>query len=258
MNRSLIPSAQSPLRRNAREFREEPAMNVDVDLTSLRLLAERAADQLDSAPATDILGWAVEHFGAAWCVASSMADAVLIHLASRVLPGVDVVFLDTGYHFAETIGMRDAIPSVLPVSVRTVLPLRSVSEQDAAFGPRLHERDPGACCAMRKVEPLNRALAPYRAWASGLRRADSAGRAGTRVIEWDTKHDMVKLNPIAAWSDEDVHSYITEHGLLVNPLLSDGYGSIGCAPCTRRLLPGEDSRAGRWAGTAKTECGLHS
>jgi phosphoadenosine phosphosulfate reductase len=224
----------------------------------LRLLAARAGEELADASATDILGWAVDQFGAEWCVASSMADAVLAHLASQVMPGVDVVFLDTGYHFAETIGMRDAVGAVLPVSIRTALPLRSVAEQDAEFGPRLHERDPGACCAMRKVEPLNRALAPYRAWASGLRRADSAGRAGTRVVEWDAKHEMVKLNPIAAWTDADVDDYITANGLLVNPLLADGYGSIGCAPCTRRLLPGEDSRAGRWAGTAKTECGLHT
>ena len=223
----------------------------------LRLLAGRAADELATASATEILAWAVEQFGTEWCVASSMADAVLAHLASRVMPGVDVVFLDTGYHFAETIGMRDAVGTMLPVTVRTALPLRSVAEQDAEFGPRLHERDPGACCAMRKVEPLNRALAPYRAWASGLRRADSAGRAAVRVVEWDAKHDMVKLNPIAAWTDADVDDYLSANGLLVNPLLADGYGSIGCAPCTRRLLPGEDSRAGRWAGTAKTECGLH-
>ncbi len=225
---------------------------------SLRALAERAGDELESATATEILGWAAERFGADWCVASSMADTVLTHLASRVQPGVEVIFLDTGYHFPETIGMRDSVRAALPVSVRTVLPLHTVSEQDARFGPRLHQRDPGACCAMRKVEPLRRALAPYRAWASGLRRADSPSRAGTRVVEWDAKHGMVKLNPIAAWSDEDVDAYIADNGLLVNPLLDDGFGSIGCAPCTRRLLPGEGARAGRWAGTAKTECGLHT
>ena len=235
-------------------------MSVDsaTDAAALRQLAERAGNELESAPATEILGWAVEHFGTDWCVASSMEDAVLSHLAAQVLPGVDVVFLDTGYHFAETIGMRDAVAAVLPVSVRTVLPLRTVAEQDAEFGPRLHDRNPTLCCAMRKVEPLKRALAPYRAWASGLRRADSATRAGIRVVEWDTKHEKVKLNPIATWTDADVDRYVAENGLLVNPLLSDGYGSIGCAPCTRRLLPGEDSRAGRWAGTDKTECGLHT
>jgi phosphoadenosine phosphosulfate reductase len=226
--------------------------------TDLPRLAEQAGRELEGAAATDVLEWAVSQFGGDWCVASSMADAVLPHLAGRVLPGVDVVFLDTGYHFAETMGMADAVANVLPVTVRTILPLTSVAEQDAEFGPRLHDRDPNRCCAMRKVEPLQRALEPYQAWASGLRRADAASRAGVRVVEWDAKRNMVKLNPIAAWTDEQVADYISANGILVNPLLSDGYGSIGCAPCTRRLLPGEDARAGRWAGTDKVECGLHT
>jgi phosphoadenosine phosphosulfate reductase len=142
--------------------------------------------------------------------------------------------------------------------VKTVLPLATVAEQDASHGPRLYQRDPDACCAMRKVEPLERALVPYQAWASGLRRADSADRQGIDVVEWDAKHGMVKLNPIAAWTDQQVADYLAEYGLLTNPLLGEGYGSIGCAPCTRRLTPGEHGRAGRWAGTAKTECGLHT
>jgi phosphoadenosine phosphosulfate reductase len=233
-------------------------MSLGTDLTSLQDLAERAGDELEDASALEILEWARQQFGTEWCVTSSMADAVLPHLASRAMPGVDVVFLDTGYHFAETIGMRDAVSAVLPVNVRTMLPLRTVAQQDAEFGPKLHDRDPGACCAMRKVEPLERALAPYRAWASGVRRADSPTRAGARVVEWDAKRNMVKLNPIATWTDEQVDAYIAENGILVNPLLSDGYGSIGCGPCTRRLLPGEDARAGRWAGLDKTECGLHT
>src|SRR3954447_13108817 len=142
-------------------------MSVDsaVHTDELRRLAERAGDELESASATEILRWAVAQFGSDWCVASSMADTVLSHLASRVLPGVDVLFLDTGYHFAETIGMRDAVAATLPVSVRTVLPLRTVAEQDAQHGPRLHARNPDRCCALRKVEPLDRALEPYRAWA---------------------------------------------------------------------------------------------
>ena len=226
--------------------------------TSLPELAERAGYELADATAEEILSWARETFGADWCVASSMADAVLPHLASRVCPGVDVVFLDTDYHFAETIGMRDAVAATMPVRVRTVLPLATVGQQEVRYGPRLHERNPDLCCALRKVEPLDRALKPYRAWASGLRRADSPSRANVRVVMWDAKHDMVKLNPIAAWTDEQVDDYIAAHGVLVNPLLSDGYGSIGCAPCTRRLLVGEGARAGRWAGTSKTECGLHS
>ncbi len=233
-------------------------MSLGTDLTSLQALAERAGDELEDTSALEILEWARQQFGTEWCVTSSMADAVLPHLASRAMPGVDVVFLDTGYHFAETIGMRDAVSAVLPVNVRTMLPLRTVAQQDAEFGPKLHDRDPGACCAMRKVEPLERALAPYRAWASGVRRADSPTRAGARVVEWDAKRNMVKLNPIATWTDEQVDAYIADNGILVNPLLSDGYGSIGCGPCTRRLLPGEDARAGRWAGLDKTECGLHT
>lgn len=233
-------------------------MSLGTDLTSLQALAERAGDEHEDASALEILEWARQQFGTEWCVTSSMADAVLPHLASRAMPGVDVVFLDTGYHFAETIGMRDAVSAVLPVNVRTMLPLRTVAQQDAEFGPKLHDRDPGACCAMRKVEPLERALAPYRAWASGVRRADSPTRAGARVVEWDAKRNMVKLNPIATWTDEQVDAYIADNGILVNPLLSDGYGSIGCGPCTRRLLPGEDARAGRWAGLDKTECGLHT
>lgn len=225
--------------------------------TSLQNLAEQAGHDLEGATAEEILTWAREMFGTDWCVTSSMADAVVPHLASRVVPGIQVVFLDTGYHFAETIGMRDAVAVTMPVQVKTVLPLAMVGQQDARHGPRLHARNPDLCCAMRKVEPLNRALKPYRAWASGLRRADSPTRAGVRVVEWDAKHDMVKLNPIATWSDEQVDAYIAEHGILVNPLLDDGYGSVGCAPCTRRLLAGEDVRAGRWSGSTKTECGLH-
>jgi phosphoadenosine phosphosulfate reductase len=226
--------------------------------TCLEELADQADRDLADATAEEVLTWAHGQFGDQWCVASSMADAVVPHLASRVSPGIDVMFLDTGYHFAETIGMRDAVATTLPVNVRTVLPLATVAEQDAAHGSKLHARDPNLCCALRKVEPLDRALEPYRAWASGLRRADSPTRAGARVIEWDARRSMVKLNPIASWTDEQVEAYIAEHGILVNPLLYDGYGSIGCAPCTRRLRAGEEARAGRWAGLDKTECGLHA
>ena len=228
------------------------------DLASLQSMAEAAGRDLEEASATEILQWAKAQFGTEWCVASSMADAVLPHLAATVMRGVDVVFLDIGYHFAETIGMRDAVAAVLPVTVKSILPRQTVAEQDAEFGAKLHDRNSDLCCAMRKVEPLERALSSYRAWASGLRRADSPARAGTKVVEWDAKRQLVKLNPIATWSDEQVEAYIAKNSILVNPLLSDGYGSVGCAPCTRRLLEGEDVRAGRWAGTNKTECGIHT
>jgi phosphoadenosine phosphosulfate reductase len=223
----------------------------------LKYLAEQAGRDLDGASALEILGWADEQFGPSWAVASSMADSVLPSLAAKVRPGVDILFLDTGYHFAETIGTRDAVAATLPVNIRTIAPRQTVEQQDASFGARLYERNPDQCCALRKVMPLRNALKDYSAWASGLRRDEASTRADVRVVEWDEQRSMVKLNPIAAWTQDDVDRYITENGVLVNPLLSDGYGSIGCWPCTRRIAPGEDARAGRWAGSNKVECGLH-
>ncbi|MGH8960295.1 MAG: phosphoadenylyl-sulfate reductase [Jatrophihabitantaceae bacterium] len=223
----------------------------------LQELAERAGSELEGASASEILGWADERLGAAWCVTSSMADTLLPHLASQVRPGVDVIFLDTGYHFAETIGTRDAAAAMLPITVKTATPRQTVAEQDASFGARLYERNPDQCCALRKVNPLREALKPYAAWASGLRRDEAVTRSSIRVVEWDARRQMIKLNPIAAWTQEDVDKYSADNGVLVNPLLFDGYGSVGCWPCTRRLVPGEDARAGRWAGTGKLECGLH-
>ncbi|MFD7863819.1 phosphoadenylyl-sulfate reductase [Streptomyces sp. NPDC059783] len=223
----------------------------------LRELAEKAGRELEDASALAILTWAAETFGTRFCVTSSMEDAVVAHLASRAMPGVDVVFLDTGYHFEETIGTRDAVEAVMDVNVITLTPRRSVAEQDAEYGPRLHDRDPDLCCKLRKVQPLREGLTGYTAWATGLRRDESPTRANTPVVGWDEKRRKVKISPIARWTQDDVDAYVTEHGVLTNPLLMDGYASVGCAPCTRRVREGEDARAGRWAGRGKTECGLH-
>jgi phosphoadenosine phosphosulfate reductase len=223
----------------------------------LKSVAERGGRELEGASALEILTWADEQFGPSWAVASSMADAVVPSLAAKVRPGVDILFLDTGYHFAETIGTRDAVAATLPVNIRTLTAKQSVEEQDASFGARLYERNPDQCCALRKVIPLRKALKDYSAWASGLRRDEADTRRDVKVVEWDEQRSMVKLNPIAAWNQDDVDRYIADNGVLVNPLLFDGYGSIGCWPCTRRLKPGEDARAGRWSGTNKVECGLH-
>jgi len=223
----------------------------------LEALATAAGRELEDASAQEILRWAVDTFGDRFCVTSSMEDAVVAHLASTVKPGVDVVFLDTGYHFPETIGTRDAVAAVYDVNVITLTPRQTAAEQDAEYGPKLHDRDPDRCCALRKVEPLKRGLAGYQAWATGLRRDESPTRANTPVVGWDAGNGRVKVSPIARWTQDDVDAYIAEHGVLTNPLLQDGYGSVGCAPCTRRLLEGEDARAGRWAGLSKTECGIH-
>jgi phosphoadenosine phosphosulfate reductase len=208
----------------------------------LKALAEQAGRDLEDASALEILRWAADTFGSRFCVTSSM---------------VDVVFLDTGYHFPETIGTRDAVDAVMDVNVITLTPKQTVAEQDAEYGPKLHDRDPDLCCKLRKVQPLEEGLKGYQAWATGLRRDESPTRANTPVVGWDEKRQKVKISPIARWSQDDVDAYVAEHGVLTNPLLMDGYGSVGCAPCTRRLLEGEDARAGRWAGRAKTECGLH-
>jgi phosphoadenosine phosphosulfate reductase len=223
----------------------------------LQQIAEQAGRDLETASAQDVLRWAVDTFGGGFAIASSMGDGLLAHLAAAVAPGVDILFLDTGYHFAETIGTRDAVASSYDVNVRTILPLLTVNEQDAQHGPELWNRDPTSCCAMRKVEPLARALEPYVAWGSGVRRDESLTRRETQVVEWDDKRAKVKVNPIATWTQADVDAYVEKHGVLVNPLAYDGYPSIGCAPCTHRVAPGEDPRSGRWSGQAKTECGLH-
>lgn len=224
----------------------------------LRATAERGAAELGpDAAAEDVLAWGAAAFAGRMIVASNMQDAVLVDLAAKALPGVEVLFLETGYHFAETIGTRDAVAATLPVDVRTVHPLWTVAEQDADLLPRLHDRDPDRCCWLRKVEPLGRALAPFSAWVSGVRRDESPTRADTPMVTWDVRRAIVKVHPLACWTQDDVDAYVAEHGVLVNPLVYDGYPSIGCEPCTARVEPGADPRSGRWAGHAKTECGIH-
>lgn len=223
----------------------------------LRALAADGAQLLGEAPAEQVVAWAAEHFGGSLAVACSMADAVLPHLVSRFSPGVDVLFLDTGYHFPETLGTRDTVAATLPVTVVDVLPRRSVAEQDADHGPRLHERDATLCCALRKVEPLAAQLTGYEAWVTGVRRDEAPTRTTTPLVTFDEKNGLVKVNPLAAWSFDDLLAYAGEQAVPLNPLLSQGYPSIGCAPCTQRVAPGADPRSGRWAGLAKTECGLH-
>ena len=226
-------------------------------VTDARALAEQAATQYARAGTTEVLTWAADRFGRSLAVAASMADTVLPHLVSLFVPGVDVVFLDTGYHFRETLATREEAARVLDITVRDIRPELTVAEQDVRFGPDLFARDPGACCRMRKVEPLRRALAGYSAWVTGVRRDEAPTRAATPVVEWDETFGLVKINPLATWTADDVAAYAARHDLPANPLLERGYPSIGCAPCTRPVAPGEDPRSGRWSGFAKTECGLH-
>jgi phosphoadenosine phosphosulfate reductase len=226
--------------------------------SELERLARAAARDLAGAPARDVIAWAAKTFGRRLCITSSMTDAVIIHLASQQVPDIDVLFLDTGYHFAETIGTRDAVSAVYPVNVINVTPPTTVAEQDAELGPKLYSRNPDLCCYLRKVVPLEQALGPYDAWITGVRREETDARSDTGAVMWDPRREMIKVNPIVEWSQQEVDDYIATNGVLVNPLVFDGYPSIGCQTCTVRVEDGADPRSGRWSGTGKTECGLHT
>jgi phosphoadenosine phosphosulfate reductase len=210
-------------------------------------LAEVSAG-FESAPAEDVIRWAADQFGDRLCLTTSLTDAVLVDLAARVAPGIEVVFLDTQYHFAETLATLDVVRQRYPVKLNVRRPDRALDD--------LWRTDTNACCDARKVVPLEEALAGKVAWISGLRRADSPERAATPIVARD-RRGLVKVNPIATWTDDDLALYIQLHDVPVNPLVAQGYPSVGCWPCTQAVAVGDDKRAGRWVGTAKTECGLH-
>jgi len=205
--------------------------------------------RLEHAPATAAIEWAWERFGDGLVLASSFQDCVLIDLVVSVAPDIEVVFLDTQYHFAETLWYVDQVRARYDLDLRVISP--EVAPDDRWLD------DTEACCAIRKVEPLDRALRGKAGWMTGLRRSESPARATTPIVTFDVGRGLTKVNPIATWNDIDVAGYIRDRELPVHPLADRGYASIGCWPCTRSVAEGEDARAGRWAGTDKTECGLH-
>jgi len=210
-------------------------------------LAE-GSDEFESDPASEVVRWAFRRFGSSVALASSFEDCVIIHVVTQVIPEIEVIFLDTGSHFPETLEYAEQIRSRYELNLRIVRP-----------GPEADAWPCGSarCCELRKVVPLARALEGRLAWISGLRRVDASTRVDAPIVSWDEARSMVKVNPIATWSDLDVASYVAEHKLPTHPLLSRGYLSIGCAPTTRPVDPGEDRRAGRFIGMGTTECGLH-
>src|ERR1700691_1708080 len=171
-------------------------MTPETEARRMEQVALEAAEALNGAPASEVIRWAAKAFGDRLCITSSMTDAVIIDLASREIPGIDVLFLDTGYHFAETIGTRDAVSAVYPVNVVNVTPPTTVEEQDTELGPRLYSRKPDLCCYLRKVIPLEQSLEPYDAWITGVRREETDARTDTKVVQWDPRRQMVKVNPI--------------------------------------------------------------
>ncbi|MGW9114610.1 phosphoadenylyl-sulfate reductase [Microbacterium sp. NPDC055683] len=241
-----------------------PRITARRSAAELEALALRGAEELGSltdheATPAEVVDWVARTFGmGAVAVACSMADAALPHLVAEQLPGVDVLFLDTGYHFVETVSTRDEVARSLDVRVVDVLPEQTVAEQDAALGADLFARDAARCCALRKVAPLHDALQGYEVWFTGVRRDEAPTRTRTPLVTWDAKNGLVKVNPVAAWTWDDLQAYAARHKVPMNLLLNFGYPSIGCRPCTRPVAEGEDPRSGRWAGLDKTECGLHT
>lgn len=224
-------------------------------LTADAFTDEELADlsrSFEGASAAEIIEWAADSFGDDLAVAASMEDSVLISVASAVHPGIDVVFVDTGFHFPETHATAERVRRRYPIELRVV----SAEPEGAAPRDELWKQSTDACCARNKVAPFDTALRGYTAWMSGLRRADSAERAEAPIVTRDSR-GLISIRPLATWDDATVEAYVADHDVILNPLLFDGYPSIGCAPCTQRVAPGDDPRSGRWAGSAKTECGLN-
>ncbi len=221
------------------------ATRADIDLAELSARSQ----EFETEPATKVISWAAERFGSRISLACSFQDCVIVDLAVRVDPGIEVLFLDTGYHFAETLAFVEQVRDLYDLNLRVVTP-----GPEADAWPCGTER----CCDLRKVVPLDNALSGREAWMTGIKRCDAATRADTPIVSWDEVRGLVKVNPVATWTDVDIDGYLRDHSLPVHPLVARGYLSIGCAPTTRPVEPGEDPRAGRWADSDKTECGLHA
>jgi phosphoadenosine phosphosulfate reductase len=214
--------------------------------------------ELEALPAEELLRWAAAEFGEQLCLTCSWQkqSSVLLHMVSELGLDVDVIELDTHLFFRESYETRDRL--VERYGVTLIQPeIPTVAEQHRQEGPNLWERDPDRCCHIRKVEPLLSALEPYQAWVSGIRRDQSPSRAGTMKVEWSERFDAWKIHPLADWDEKRIWAYIAVNEIPYNPLHDVGYRSIGCIPCTRPTAPGEEERAGRWAGSDKLECGIH-
>jgi phosphoadenosine phosphosulfate reductase len=222
------------------------ATSAEIDIEPQEI--EARALEFEAAPAGKVIAWAIERFGSGVSLACSFQDCVIIDLAVQIDPAIEVLFLDTGFHFPETLAYVEDVRRRFDLNLRVLTP-----------GPEADAFPCGSdrCCEMRKVAPLDQALQGRQAWMTGLKRVDALTRAATPIVSWDDTRHLVKVNPLATWTEDDVTNYQTDHGLPIHPLVPRGYLSIGCAPTTRPVAPGEDPRAGRWAGSNKTECGLH-
>lgn len=221
-------------------------------------LIRAKAEELESASPEEIIAWAIRTFpNITFACSFGAEDVVLVDMLQKISPKTDIFYLDTDFHFKETYETRDALADHYELDFVRVSPVITPEEQAQQFGDELWKVDPNACCNIRKVEPLTRILSQYDAWITGIRRDQAPTRANAKKIEYDTKFGLVKFNPIAGWTSEDVWQYIRDNNVIYNPLHDRNYPSIGCEYCTRQVMPGEDPRAGRWSDSDKTECGLH-
>lgn len=221
--------------------------------------SDELAERFEERTAEELLTWAAERFAGRVTLTCSWQrqSSVLVDMLWRIGAEVRIVEFDTGLIFPETHATRDRLVERYGIGVTTIRPRQTVAEQATTEGPSLWERDPDRCCSLRKVEPMARAMADADAWITGIRREQSVTRRNARKVELAADRALVKIQPLADWSDEDVTAYLYLHDVPYNPLHDEGYPSIGCFPCTRAVNPGDDPRSGRWAGTGKSECGLH-
>jgi phosphoadenosine phosphosulfate reductase len=231
---------------------------LNMNLLEKEELARVKAEELEHATAEQVIRWAVDNFESLTFACSFGAeDVVIVDMLQNISPSTDIFYLDTDFHFKETYETRDRMIERYGMEFVKVAPKLTPEEQAAAHGESLWTVDPNACCNIRKVEPLTRILSQYDSWITGIRRDQAPTRANAKKIEYDSKFGLMKFNPIADWTSEEVWQYIRDNDIIYNPLHDQHYPSIGCEQCTRQVMPGEDPRAGRWANSDKTECGLH-
>ncbi len=229
-----------------------------MNLLEKEALIREKAEEFEHASPETVLEWAVNAFpNIAFACSFGAEDVVLVDMLQKIRPDTDIFYLDTDFHFRETYETRDRIAERYGIRFIQVKPELTPEEQAERHGDELWKRDPNACCNLRKVEPLSRFLAHYDAWITGIRREQAPTRAHAKKVEYDNKFGLVKFNPLADWTWDDVWRYIRQNDVIYNPLHDQNYPSIGCSHCTRPVKPGEDLRAGRWSGTGKIECGLH-
>lgn len=221
---------------------------------------DERSQEFELATPQQVLRWAVERFAPRFTMATAFGPEgmTIIHMLAEIAPDTPIFNLDTGYQFPETLELRERVRERYGIEVELKKPELSVEQYEALHGGPLYETNPSQCCFDRKIRVLREAVRGIHAWASGIRRDQSPDRARTPVVTWDKKFDVVKVSPLANWTKKEVWQMIVDHDIPYNPLHDQGYTSIGCRPCTRAVLFGEDERAGRWSGSAKTECGLHT